>query len=79
MKNGEVTFGNYTTFGELAKVTCDFGYQLKGHPYLVCQADGKWTSNTTCEKVGKAHSAILQRFQYKKTTIPRYFLYFFSL
>ena len=53
IKNGEVTFGNHTTYGELAKVTCDFGYRVKGHPYLVCQADGKWTSNTTCEKVGK--------------------------
>ena len=55
VKNGVVTFGNFTTYGELAKVTCDFGYQLKGHPYLVCQSDGKWTTNTTCEKVGKSH------------------------
>ena len=53
VKNGKVTYGNLTIFGELAEVTCDTGYKLDGHPYLICQEDGKWNSNTTCVTVGK--------------------------
>lgn len=53
VKNGIIVYGNKTTYNELAEVVCDKGYKVKGHPYLVCQTDGKWTDNTTCETVGK--------------------------
>lgn len=48
IKNGKVEYKS-TTYMSFATVKCNTGYKLTGHPHLVCQADGKWTTNTTCD------------------------------
>lgn len=45
---GTVNYKDVTTYGTMVTVSCNTGYKLTGHPHLVCQADGTWTSNTSC-------------------------------
>ena len=40
--NGNVIFGNETTFGSEAFVNCTEGYRLNGSHTLICASDGTW-------------------------------------
>jgi len=50
--NGNVIFGNETTFGSEAFVNCIEGYQLNGSQTRICTSDGTWGAHSpTCDAI----------------------------
>ena len=48
--NGRVDTGGGTSFGDVARYSCDTGYTLNGPAERTCQADGQWSGSVpTCE------------------------------
>ena len=48
--NGQVNTSAGTSFGDVAKYSCDIGYTLNGPAERTCQADGRWNGSVpTCE------------------------------
>ena len=48
--NGHVDTSAGTSFGDVAKYSCDTGYTLNGAAETTCQADGQWSGSVpTCE------------------------------
>ena len=48
--NGSVDTSAGTSFGDVARYSCDTGYTLNGPAERTCQADGRWNgSEPTCE------------------------------
>jgi hypothetical protein len=41
-----------TTFGTVVKVNCNTGYINISNTPIVCDADGIWSGNLSCEPVG---------------------------
>jgi len=51
--NGNVTYGNKTTFGHEAFVNCSEGYWLNGSQTLNCTSDGTWSHQSQiCNLIG---------------------------
>ena len=49
--NGRVDISAGTSFGDVAKYSCDAGYTLNGTSERTCQADGRWNgTEPTCER-----------------------------
>jgi len=52
--NGNVTYGNETTYASEAFVNCSEGYWLNGSQTLNCTSDGTWKpQSATCNAIGK--------------------------
>ena len=48
--NGHVNTSAGTSFGDVARYSCDAGYTLNGTSERTCQADGQWNgTEPTCE------------------------------
>ena len=48
--NGRVNTSAGTSFGDVARYSCDTGYTLNGPAERTCQADGRWNESVpTCE------------------------------
>ena len=48
--NGRVDTSAGTSFGDVARYSCDTGYTLNGPAQRTCQADGQWSGSVpTCE------------------------------
>ena len=48
--NGRVNTSAGTSFGDVARYSCDTGYTLYGPAERTCQADGRWNGSVpTCE------------------------------
>ena len=48
--NGRVNTSAGTSFGDVARYSCDTGYTLNGPAERTCQADGQWNGSVpTCE------------------------------
>ena len=48
--NGHVNTSAGTSFGDVARYSCDTGYTLNGPAERTCQADGQWNGSVpTCE------------------------------
>ena len=48
--NGRVNTSAGTSFGDVARYSCDSGYTLNGPAERTCQADGRWSGSVpTCE------------------------------
>ena len=49
--NGRVDTSAGTSFGDVARYSCDEGYMLVGLNETTCQADGRWNGSVpTCER-----------------------------
>ena len=49
-RNGHVDTSAGTSFGDVARYSCDTGYTLSGPAERTCQANGLWNgSDATCE------------------------------
>ena len=49
--NGRVDTSAGTSFGDVARYSCDEGYTLIGQNETTCQADGRWNGSVpTCER-----------------------------
>lgn len=54
--NGSVTTDNGTTFGQFARYSCNFGFELNGNDSRQCGADGTWTGDApSCKIKGLFH------------------------
>ena len=48
--NGHVDTSAGTSFGDVARYSCDTGYTLNGTAERTCQANGEWSGSVpTCE------------------------------
>ena len=47
LENGTVTVPTGTTYGEIAFLSCESDFVIVGESYVVCQADGNWSSTST--------------------------------
>ena len=47
LTNGSVTAPT-TTFGAIARFSCDTGYDMKGTSKVTCQSDGSWGLMPMC-------------------------------
>ena len=48
--NGSMNTSAGTSFGDVARYSCDDGYALIGQNETTCQADGRWNGSVpTCE------------------------------
>jgi len=49
--NGRVDNSAGTSFGDVARYSCDTGYMLNGTAERTCQANGQWNGSVpTCER-----------------------------
>ena len=49
--NGRVGTSAGTSFGDVARYSCDTGYTVSGPAERTCQADGRWNGSVpTCER-----------------------------
>ena len=51
--NGSADLPRGTTYGAVAIVACDEGFDMLGSNYIVCQNGSKWSEVTTCQIKGK--------------------------
>ena len=52
LPNGHVHYGDNTTYNSTLYPHCNQGYKVVGDYDIICQADGTWSTNTSCEIVG---------------------------
>ena len=58
--NGRVDTSAGTSFGDVARYSCDTGYTLNGPAERTCQADGRWNGRVpTCEREILQQSTVL--------------------
>lgn len=50
---GTVVLPFGTQFGQIAFYSCDSGYVREGPAEVRCSETGKWSHNTTCQKIGQ--------------------------
>lgn len=49
--NGSVTMKHGTTFGQIARYSCEDGFNLIGNETLICSANGSWSREEPVCKV----------------------------
>jgi len=74
--NGSI-IGNDTTFQKLITYQCDPGFQLRGAKTVICQSDGKWSQESTCEgdTMKKTERQLRQTRRPKASTIQYIIVY----
>lgn len=55
--NGAADLTNGTTYGTVAPVTCEDGYNLTGANAISCLETGLWSSDAACVIIGRLSSS----------------------